>query len=368
MYEAFYHLRERPFDLTPNPRFLYMTPGHREALTAIEYGISGRKGVTLLVGPAGTGKTTLVQIALARQQGQNASALCLRNPTLTREEFYEFLAHGFGLSEAAGRSKTRLLQELEAYLVQQHQAGVVTALIVDEAQAMSDALLEEVRLLANVETATDKLLAVVLVGQPELGDRLNEGSLQQLRQRVALRSRLAPLNADETADYIAERIRVAGGDIRNIFTPEAIVAIYRCSGGIPRTISVVCDNALVSGFALDRRPIGREIIVEVSRDFELPLPSVERALPAAPPATLGAAVVPINGAAVAPVRRVMTAPVAVAAAAPSTSLILARPSFHGAPMRSTLGLRAIPEEPAAPAREEQPKRKFRSLFARTASS
>ncbi len=377
MYEAFYELRERPFDLTPNPRFLYMTAGHREALTAMEYGISARKGVTLLTGPAGTGKTTLVQVAVARAQGQNSSVLCVKNPTLTREEFYEFLANGFGLSEAAGRSKTRLLQELETRLVQQHGSGTVTALMVDEAQSMSDALLEEVRLLANMETATEKLLPVVLVGQPELAARLNEAPLQQLRQRVAVRTRLSPLSADETADYIAERIRVAGGDIRRIFTPEAIVAIYRCSSGIPRTISVVCDNALVSGFALDQAPIGRGVIHEVARDFELPLPGIERALPAlaSPPARVPAT--PFNGKAAAaprPQPPPVPPPPAIEPAPPPASagsLIVARAPFRGTPSRLTLGLRAAPEEaaPAAAAAvavEAPPKRKFRSLFARTA--
>ena len=273
MYEAYYGMRERPFDLTPNPRFLFMTPGHREALSTIQYGITGRKGVTLLLGEAGTGKTTLVHAALELQAGDNGRAVFLTNPTLTREEFFEFLAYEFGLSDAAARSKPQFLRELNQTLRDRLKEGVITTLIVDEAQALSDVLLEEVRLLANMETSTEKLLPVVLVGQPELADRLNRQELQQLKQRVALRAALQPLSAHDTAAYVAERIRIAGGDVRTVFTPEAVAAVYECTGGVPRTISVVCDNALVSGFAVDERPVGPEIIAEVSRDFDLAAPT-----------------------------------------------------------------------------------------------
>src|SRR6185295_12006374 len=149
MYEAFYELEERPFDLTPNPRFLFMTPGHREALSTLQYGISGRKGITLLLGPAGTGKTTLVHAALEKQEAKHAHAIFLTNPTLSREEFTQFLAFELGLSDAASRSKTLFLRELNTTLAERCAEGIVTALIVDEAQAMPDELLEEVRLLAN---------------------------------------------------------------------------------------------------------------------------------------------------------------------------------------------------------------------------
>lgn len=272
MYEAYFGLRECPFDLTPNPRFLFMTPGHREALSTIQYGIAGRKGVTLLVGPAGTGKTTLIYAALGRQSGtHDAKALFLTNPTLTRAEFFEFLALELGLSAQAERSKTHFLRELTATLIQRRETGALTALIVDEAQAMPDELLEEVRLLANLETITEKLLPVVLVGQLELAGRLQDQRLQQLKQRVALRSTLAPLTRQETAAYVAERIRIAGGDVRSVFTADAIASVFEGSGGIPRTISVLCDNALVSGFALDQRPIGKAVIDEVRSDFDLHL-------------------------------------------------------------------------------------------------
>jgi general secretion pathway protein A len=352
MYESFYGLRERPFDVTPDPRFLLMTRGHREALTTIQYGITGRKGITLLVGASGTGKTTLVQVALAGLENQSTKALFLTNPTLTRGEFFEFLAHGFGLSQAASRSKTHLLRELEALLRKRHADGEATALIVDEAQAMPDELLEEVRLLANTETATHKLLSVVLVGQPELADRINERSLQQLKQRVALRSRLPALTPQESAAYIAERLRIAGGELRGIFDADAVAAICSCSAGIPRTISVVCDNALVSGFALDQRPVNRAIIVEVCRDFDLPIP---KAVSAAPPAAAPAALPAASGEA------------RPALAAPAGSLMLARPAAKGSLLKTKLGMVTAEEErpqaPPAPA----PRRGFRALFMRTVS-
>jgi general secretion pathway protein A len=342
MYEGFFGLRERPFNLTPDPRFLFMTPGHREALTTIQYGISGHKGITLVIGAAGTGKTTLVHAALRAQEGVNVKAIHLANPTLTRQEFFEFLALELGLSEAAAGSKTYFLRELDATLQQRHAAGLVTALVVDEAQAMSDTLLEEVRLLANSETSYEKLFPVVLIGQPELATRLNTRPLQQLKQRVALRAALAPLNLRETADYMADRIRVAGGDIRTVFAPEAVAAIFGCSGGIPRTISVVCDNALVSGFALDQRPVGRSVISEVCRDFDLPGP---------------------NGAASHADANATVEPKPAAPAVPTAASMIVRPAT--APlMKTTLGLRATEDVKAAPMKTE-PRRGFFSLFART---
>jgi general secretion pathway protein A len=173
------------------------------------------------------------------------------------------------LSERAAVSKTRFLVELSASIQQRREVGGMTALIVDEAQSLPPALLEEVRLMANIETATEKLLPVVLVGQPELAGRLNEPALRQLKQRVALRCALTPLDLRETAAYIATRIRTAGGDSSRVFTREAVETIYERSRGIPRTISVICDNALVSGFAMDVRPVSREVVLEVCRDFDL---------------------------------------------------------------------------------------------------
>jgi general secretion pathway protein A len=270
MYEQFYGLRERPFDLTPNPRFLYLTGGHSEALSNLQYGIAGRKGITLLIGEAGTGKTTLVRAALDAVAGPLVNCVYLSNPVLTRQEFYEFLAPKFGLTERAAGSKAWFLAELEDSVLARHRSGGVTALVIDEAQSLPHDLLEEVRLLANFETATDKLLPVVLAGQPELAARLEHEDLRQLKQRIALRCDLAALDIRETAAYISGRVSIAGGDSAAIFTRAAVQTVYERSRGIPRTISVICDNALLTGFAAGEKPIGSNLVLEVCRDFRLP--------------------------------------------------------------------------------------------------
>jgi len=284
MYENFYALQERPFDLTANPRFLLLTGKHREALRNLQYGLTSRRGLTVLVGEAGTGKTTLVRAVIQGFERHGAKVAYLNNPTLTRAEFYEFLTAAFELDPAAARSKVRLLQDLERKLVEDKAAGVLTGLIIDEAQVLPDELLEEIRLLANVESATEKLLPIVLAGQPELADRLNQPSLRQLKQRVALRCELQALDARETAEYIAGRIRVAGGNSVLVFTRQAVDAIFEASSGIPRLISVICDNALISGFAADRRPVGRDIVIDVCRDFDLLKKREMEAAVTAPPA------------------------------------------------------------------------------------
>jgi general secretion pathway protein A len=270
MYRTYYGLQERPFDLTANPRFLFLSSGHREALSQLQYGIEANKGITLLLGEAGTGKTTLLHAVLAQHKVANATVVHLSNPTLTRAEFYELLATSFQLSPDAARSKTVFLRELEQKMIARRGHEAMTALVVDEAQSVPYELLEEIRLLANLETATAKLLSVVLAGQPELADRLNEPSLRQLKQRIALRYELQPFDLRETAAYIAKRIRVAGGNGAAVFTRQAVEAIQQGSHGIARTISVICDNALISGFALQRKPVDADVVLEVCRDFDLP--------------------------------------------------------------------------------------------------
>jgi general secretion pathway protein A len=270
MYLPFYGLRELPFELTPNPKYLFLTPRHREVLCNLQYGITSRRGVTVLIGEAGTGKTTLVHAALGMVDHADARCVYLNNPTLTRAEFVECLAHGFGLTETAARSKAVFLRELDALLRSRLADGVVSALLIDEAQSLPHDLLEEVRLLANMETATDKLLQVVLAGQPELADRLNEQSLRQLKQRAALRCELLPLQLHETAAYIAARLERAGGSGPDIFTAGAVAEIHARARGIPRSISVICDNALVTGFATDTRPVDHDIVTEVCRDLDFP--------------------------------------------------------------------------------------------------
>lgn len=289
MYERHYGLRERPFDLSPNPRFLFLSKGHREALVHLRYGLTGRPGLTVLIGEAGTGKTTLVRAALRMIGGGHSTVVHLANPTLTRSEFYEYLATGFGFSLAAAASKTTFLRELERGLATQTN-GAVLALVVDEAQSLPYELLEEVRLLTNTELSNGRSLAVALVGQPELATRLADSRLRQLKQRIALRCELRSLDLGETAAYIAARVRVAGGIPEALFTRDAVSTIYEHSKGLPRTISVICDNALVSGFALDTKPVGRRVVLEVCRDFELgqvTSPAPEEAVDTTPSAPLG---------------------------------------------------------------------------------
>ena len=274
MYEAFYGLRERPFDLTPDPRFLFLTPKHQEALTTLEYGISRRRGVTLVLGPAGTGKTTLIRAALATLKAGSAQCVYVNNPALRRDEFVQTIAHAFQLNPEASQSKATMLRELETKLAGRLASGAITALIVDEAQALSEELLEEIRLLVNLETETEKLLPVVLVGQLEFAERLAQPSCAALKQRIALRCQLPPLSATETAHYVATRLRTAGGSPAQAFTREAIHLIHQCSQGIPRTINVICDNGLLSGFAAGQRPVSQHLIREVCRDYDFAAPDL----------------------------------------------------------------------------------------------
>jgi len=286
MYESSYGLRERAFDLTPNPRFLLMTPTHREAIANLQYGMTARKGLTVLIGEAGSGKTTLVCSVLDEWRKAGHLVLHLNNSALTRDEFFEYLAGAFGLPPEAGGSKARFLAEFTRFVTDRHEQGLITGLVIDEAQSLSDALLEEVRLLVNIETASEKLFQVMLVGQPELGDRLNQPGLRQIKQRVALRCTLSPLDLGQVAAYVAGRLQIAGGVAAQVFTREAIMAIARHSAGIPRVISVICDNALLAGFATGRRPVTRDIVEEVCRDFDLPSAAAE---PPTPPSTMSGA-------------------------------------------------------------------------------
>jgi general secretion pathway protein A len=288
MYESFFDLSVRPFDLTPNPKFLVLTESHREALRNLEYGIASRKGVTLLVGEAGAGKTTVIRAAV-ESQPVRVHCVHLNNPTLTRDEFVQLLATKFALSPEALQSKARLLIELEALLEQRREHGETTVLIVDEAQSLPLELLEEIRLLANMETSDEKLLSVIVAGQPELADRLNARELRQLKQRVALRCELRPLTLAETEAYVAGRIRAAGGTAVNVFTREAVALMHEAARGLPRTINVIADNALIGGFAANVRPVNRAIVAEVCRDFDLlPATTASQSMSRAPAATGGA--------------------------------------------------------------------------------
>lgn len=279
MYESFFGLRERPFELTPDPRYLFLSPSHKEAMANLQYGIAARKAVTVLVGEVGAGKTTLLTRTLTLCRDQGIRMVLLNNPTLSREEFTQFLAHQFELSREAAQSKPVCLAELQAELQAKVKATPGSILVVDEAQVASDALLEELRLLTNLETERQKLLPLVLVGQPELAMRLREPALRHLKQRVALRCSLSRLDLSETAAYIASRITVAGGKSAELFTREAVSLIHAASGGLPRAISVLCDNALVTGFAAQKKPVGAAIVRDVCRDFDMEVESAADVMP-----------------------------------------------------------------------------------------
>jgi general secretion pathway protein A len=307
------------------------------------YGLAGRKGLTVLTGEAGTGKTTLLTVALAQWREAGHLVATLRNPTMDRAEFRQFLQHEFGLTQAAAESKPALLREFEALLKQRYANGLLTALVIDEAHSLPTELLEEIRLLANIETAEVKLLPLILLGQPELADRLNDPALRQLKQRVALRCSLVPLDLRETAAYLAKRIHLAGGDSLNVFTREAVQAIHHGSGGIPRLINVIADNALLNGFAAGQRPVGRDIIRDVCLDFDLP---VLAAAPSAPgPSTepmTGAVTAREGAAAVATVAAPVHAPAAPAAARVTATEYAGAPAGAPPPPGILSGVRVIP--------------------------
>jgi type II secretory pathway predicted ATPase ExeA len=241
-------------------------------LSTLQYAIGSRKGVTLLIGEAGLGKTTLLRAALDKQSDR-VHVIYIQNPVLSRPEFVELLARRFGLSKEARASKTALLIELEELLRQARRMGETTLLVVDEGQSLPPELLEEVRLLANIETENDRLLLVIIAGQPELADRLNDPSLRQFKQRIALRCRLRPLTRDEVTGYLIGRIAAAGGIGGKVFTREAVAEIHERSGGVPRTVSVIADNALLGGFAAGTKPVTAAIVRDVCADLDLAAPA-----------------------------------------------------------------------------------------------
>jgi general secretion pathway protein A len=270
MYQDFFGFSALPFELTPDPRFLYLPPGHQEALSTLQYGVLSGKGLTVLTGEAGLGKTTLLRAALEQLHGVATRVITISNPALTRPEFLEVIARSLE-TDVIGGSKPAVLNALESALYRDHDNGTRTVLIADEAHVMPDELLEEIRLLGNFETSSRKLLSIILVGQPELADRFNEPSLRQLKQRVALRCGLVPLTASQTEAYVTTRLKVVGRAAAAVFSTEAFERIHRISRGIPRVINVVCDNALLAAFAAGHHVVEAQLIDDVGRDFDLPV-------------------------------------------------------------------------------------------------
>jgi general secretion pathway protein A len=273
VYREFYGLKELPFALTPDPRFIYFTPSHTEVMANLHYGIESGKGLVVVAGEVGTGKTTILRWMMQRLD-RTVLVAYVFNPRLTVPEFYQHITTLFDVKE--WETKSELLISLGRTLESRHSRGLRTVLIIDEAQGLSPYVLEEIRLLSNFESDTAKQLQIVLTGQPELRDVLNNPDLRQLKQRVALRCEIKPLpNVEETERYIASRLLVAGAERTDIFSPGAIDYIFRCSEGIPRQINNLCDNALLTGFAAGEATIGRTIIEEVADTFDM-LPRGER--------------------------------------------------------------------------------------------
>jgi len=263
MYLAFYGLQEKPFGVTPDPRFLVLAPSHREALAQLVYGVQEKKGFLVLTGEIGTGKTTLIHTLLRRIDSDTAAAFIF-NSTLPFEGLLEYALEDLGVPRA-GESHTQRLMALNAFLIERRRAGLNTVLIVDEAQNLSPHTLEQVRLLSNFETPTDKLLQILLVGQPELGDRLALPALRQLKQRIALRCRIEPLTVEEVAEYVRARLRIAGARDTGLFTADALSRIARHAGGIPRVVNSLCDHALLIGYADQQRRVDGRIVEEAIR-------------------------------------------------------------------------------------------------------
>lgn len=266
MYTNFYELKEKPFEITPDPRFLYLSESHREALAHLVYAVKERKGFTVITGEVGTGKTTLIQTLLSRLDGATRTAYIF-NPNLGSTDFLHYIRQDFGLN-GQKRSKGQYISYLHSFLMDCYAKNENVVLIIDEAQNLDPNLLEEVRLLTNLETPKSKLLQVILMGQPELNTVLDDFKFRQLKQRISLRYHVRPLNRVEMKKYITYRLIKAGAKDTRIFTPKAIDRIYRYTKGIPRLINIVCDNALLSGYGADLKMIGDRTVLEVIHNLD----------------------------------------------------------------------------------------------------
>lgn len=268
MYQKFFGLRESPFNVNPDPRYLFLTQPIQEALAGLTYGIQNRKGFILLTGEVGTGKTTLLNRLLDWLHGQRVATAYIFNSRLEVNHLFDFMMAEFEIP-CGTREKSLVLLRLNQWLLERYRAGETAVLIVDEAQNLSDDVLEEIRLLTNLETSTEKLLQIVLSGQPELEDKLKMPQLRQLRQRITLRCHTAPLTLQETFGYIAERLRISGANGEPIFSKEAIQTVHMYSRGIPRVVNLLCEHSLINSYVDGQRPVSAQIVQEVAREFQL---------------------------------------------------------------------------------------------------
>jgi len=268
MYKSFFGLRENPFNANPDPRFLYLTAQVEEALSGLIYGITTRKGFITLIGEVGTGKTTLVNRLLDCLHHRRAKTAFLFNSRMNTNQLFDFILSEFEIT-CESNSKSQQLLKLNHWLLDRYRAGETVVLILDEAQNLTYPVLEEVRLLTNLETSTDKLLQIVLSGQPELEDKLKLPELRQLRQRIMLRCKTAPLTKEQTHDYILKRLTIAGADDQPIFSREAMDTVHLYSLGIPRVVNLLCEHSLVNGYVEQQKPIKPKTVEDVAREFQL---------------------------------------------------------------------------------------------------
>jgi general secretion pathway protein A len=268
MYKKFFGLRENPFNVNPDPRYLFFTQAMEEAISALTYGIDTRKGFLLLTGEVGTGKTTLLNRLLDWLRGRNVATAFVFNSHLNVNQLFDFIFNDFEIP-CEERSQSMRQIRLNEWLLERYREGQPAVLIVDEAQHLSFEVLEEIRMLTNLETATEKLLQIVLSGQPELEEKLKLPQLRQLRQRITIRTKTRPLTLEETRGYITERLRIAGGDGREIFPADAIIAIHRYAKGIPRVTNLLCEHAMINAYVEQQAAVSPALVEEVAREFEL---------------------------------------------------------------------------------------------------
>lgn len=268
MYQRFFGLRESPFNVNPDPRYLFMTAQIQEALAGLMYGIQNRKGFILLTGEVGTGKTTLLNRLLDWLRGQRVATAYIFNSRLEVNHLFDFMMADFDIP-CESREKSHVLLRLNQWLLERYRAGETAVLIIDEAQNLSDEVLEEIRLLTNLETATEKLLQIVLTGQPELEEKLRRPQLRQVRQRITISCRTSALSKEETFGYVAERLRVAGMNGEPIFSKEAIETVHLYSRGIPRVVNLLCEHAMINAYVDNMRPVPARLVEDVAKEFSL---------------------------------------------------------------------------------------------------
>jgi general secretion pathway protein A len=268
MYKSYFGLKENPFNVNPDPRYLYLTKQIEEALTGLMYGIQTRKGFITLTGEVGTGKTTLVNRLLDWLRQRRTRTAFLFNSRMNTSHLFDFILAEFEIA-CESRTKSQQLMKLNQWLLERYRAGETAVLIVDEAQNLSYPVLEEIRMLTNLETSTEKLLQIVLSGQPELEEKLKLPQLRQLKQRITLRCRTAPLTKEQTHAYIAERLRIAGTTGEQIFSPEAMDTVHMYSLGIPRVVNLLCEHALINTYVEQERVVTPKIVEDIAREFQL---------------------------------------------------------------------------------------------------